>query len=104
MSLRRSQAIVFGLMVVVRLPGSVVFQPTFGHPLVYPDRIVFTTVDGKGLIGIDKGGAQKWKIRYPERVNLNRWDENTLLAQSGEQVFQIDVRQGAQSELVTMPN
>src|SRR5436309_771503 len=101
--LQRSQAIVVGLMLVVRLSSDVVFQPTFGHPLIHTDRIVFTTVDGKSLIGIDKDGTQKWKIRFPGRVNVNRWDENTLLVQSGQQVFQIDVRQGAQSKLITMP-
>ena len=97
------QAIVFGLMLVVRLPGTVVFQPTFGHPLVYSDRIVFPSVDGKSLIGIDKEGGQKWKIQFPEVISVQRWDDAHVLVQSGKDIFRIDVRQGAQSKLVTMP-
>jgi hypothetical protein len=96
-------AIVFGLVLVVRLSGTVVFQPTFGHPLIYSDRIVFPSVDGKSLIGIDKEGGQKWKIQFPEEIGVQRWDDAYVLVQSGEDVFQIDVRQGAQSKLVTMP-
>src|SRR5216684_929506 len=95
-------AIILGLMLVVRLSGTVVFQPTFGHPLIYADRIVFTSVDGKTLIAIDKEGGQKWKIQFPERISLNAWDNEFILVQSGEDVFQIDVRQGAQSKLVRM--
>ena len=97
------QAIVFGLMLVVRLSGTVVFQPTFGHPLVYSDRIVFPSVDGKSLIGIDKEGGQKWRIQFPEGISVQRWDDAYVLVQTGQQVFQIDVREGAQSKLVTMP-
>src|SRR5262249_40358543 len=83
--------------------GIVVFQPTFGHPLVYADRIIFTSIDGKSLIGIDKEGNQKWRIQFAEQISLNRWDDKLLLVQSGEQVLQVDVEQGIQSKLVTMP-
>ena len=101
--LRHLQAIMLSLLLGVRLSGTVVFQPTFGHPLICTDRIVFTSVDGKTLIGIDKEGGQKWKIQFPGRISLNAWDEEFVLVQSGEDVFQIDVRQGAQSKLVRMP-
>ena len=101
--LRYLQPIVFGLILVVRLSGTTVFQPTFGHPLVYSDRIVFSSVDGKSLIGIDKEGGQKWRIQFPERINVQRWDDTNVLVQTGQQVLQIDVREGAQSKLVTMP-
>src|SRR5258707_15295690 len=94
---------VFGLMLVVRLSGTVVFQPTFGHPLVSSHRIVFPSVDGKSLIGIDKEGGPKWRIQFPERISVQRWDDAYVLVQTGQQVFQIDVREGAQSKLVTMP-
>jgi hypothetical protein len=97
------RVIVFGLMFVARLSGTTVFQPTFGHPLVYSNRIVFSSVDGKSLIGIDKEGNQKWRIQFPERISVRRWDDAYVLAQSGQEVFQIDVREGAQSKLVTMP-
>lgn len=97
------RVVVFGLMFVVRLSGTTVFQPTFGHPLVYSNRIVFSSVDGKSLIGIDKEGNQKWRIQFPERISVQRWNDAYVLAQSGQSVFQIDVREGAQSKLVTMP-
>jgi hypothetical protein len=90
-------------MLVAQLSGTVFFQPTFGHPLVYSDRIVFSSVDGKSLIGIDKEGNQKWRLQFAESINVQRWDDASVLVQAGQQVFRIDVREGSQSELVTMP-
>src|SRR5713226_5082760 len=97
------QAIVCGLLALSHLSGAVVFQATFGHPLIYSDRIVFTSVDGKNLIGIDKKGNQRWEIHFSQRININRWNDKGLLVQSGKEVLQVDVQQGTQSKLVTMP-
>jgi hypothetical protein len=96
------QAITLGLMLAVRLSATVVVQPTFGHPLVYADRIIFTSVDGKGLIAIDKEGQQRWAIRFPEAISLNRWSDKAVLVQNGEQVFQVDIEHGIQSKMVAM--
>ncbi len=102
-TMRYWRVIVYGLFALCRLSGTVVIQPSFGQLLIYTDRIVFTSVDGKSLIGIDKDGNQKWELQFPQQIYENRWNDKFLLVQSGREVFQVDVQQGARSRLVMMP-
>jgi hypothetical protein len=34
--------------------ADVAIEPTFGHPYIFADRIIFTSVDGEQVIAIDK--------------------------------------------------
>src|SRR5713226_3030464 len=73
-------------------------EPTFGHPYVFADRIVFTSVDGKHLIGIDKQGHLRWEVAFPTRVFLQRSDDQ-LLVQSGRGVYRLNVSNGTRSQV-----
>lgn len=77
-------------------------EPTFGHPYVFADRIVFTSVDGKHLIGIDKQGHWKWEVAFTTWVLLQRSDDQ-LLVQSGRRVYRLNVSKGRRSQMLRMP-
>jgi hypothetical protein len=79
------------------------FHPSFGHPFVYLDRIVFTSVDGTHLIGIDKTGRKRWERQFPERIYPQRFNDTSLLVQSGRRVYKIGLRSGAQAVWTTLP-
>jgi hypothetical protein len=77
-------------------------EPTFGHPYVFADRIVFTSVDGTHVIGIDKQGHLQWESAFPMRVLVQRSD-NQLLVQSGRSVDRVNVADGTRSQLFWLP-
>lgn len=76
-------------------------QPSFGHPYVFADRIVFASVDGKHLIGIDKQGDLQWEVAFSARVFLLRSDDQ-LFVQSGRAVYRLNVSNGTRSEVLRM--
>ena len=82
--------------------ADVSIQPSFGHPYVFAGRIVFTSVDGKHLIGIDKQGHLQWEVAFPARAFLQRSDDQ-LLVQSGRRVYRLDVSNGTRSLVLRMP-
>jgi len=77
-------------------------EPTFGHPYVFTDRIIFTSVDGKRVIGIDKQGHLQWEVGFPSRVLLQRSDDQ-LFAQLGRDVYTLNVSDGTKSIALQMP-
>ena len=83
-SLRQILSITFlcAVVLITVTAADVRIEPTFGHPHVFADRIVFASVDGKRLIGIDKQGHLRWEVAFPARVFLQRSDDQ-LLVQSG---------------------
>lgn len=78
-------------------------EPTFGHPYIFGDRIVFTSVDGNRVFGIDKQGKLQWEARFPTRVFLQRSDDQ-LLVQSGRSVYRLNLSNGARYEVFRMPD
>jgi hypothetical protein len=103
-SLRQVLSITF-LCAVALIPvtaADVRIEPTFGHPYVFADRIVFASVDGKRLIGIDKQGHLHWEVAFPVRVFLQRSDDQ-LLVQSGADVYRLNVSNGTKSQVFRMP-
>lgn len=77
-------------------------RPTFGHPYIFADRIVFASVDGRRVIGIDKQGNVQWEVTFPTRVFLQRSDDQ-LLVQSGRAVYRLNVSKGTRSQVFRMP-
>jgi outer membrane protein assembly factor BamB len=77
-------------------------EPHFGHPYVFADRIVFASVDGTHLIGIDKQGRLQWESAFPARVSLQR-SADQLLVQSGRGVDRVNVADGTRSQLFWLP-
>ena len=103
-SLRQILSITFLCAVgLITVTAAVVrIEPTFGHPYVFADRIVFASVDGKRLIGIDKQGHLYWEVAFPVRVSLQRSDDQ-LLVQSGDEVYRLNVSNGTKSRVLRMP-
>jgi len=77
-------------------------EPMFGHPYVFTDRIVFTSVDGKRVIGIDKQGHFQWELTFPTRIFLQRSGDQ-LFVQSGRGVYRLNASNGARSQVFLMP-
>jgi hypothetical protein len=92
----------FVMVLTNAAPADVRIEPTFGHPYVFADRIVFTSVDGKHVIGIDKQGRSQWDLAFPTRVFLQRSDDQ-LLVQSGRDVYTLNVSNGTKTRLFRMP-
>ena len=78
-------------------------RPHFGHPYIFADRIVFTSVDGTHLIALDKKGRLQWELAFSGRIFEQITEDDQLFAQSNCDVYQIDVTTGQKSELRTMP-
>jgi hypothetical protein len=91
-------AVAFGSVV----PADVRVAPRFGYLYVFADRIVFTSVDSKRLIGIDKQGHLQWEVAFPMQVLLQRSDDQ-LLAQSDREVYTLNPSNGARSKVFQMP-
>ena len=102
-SLRRSVVVVFflGLLAYPAL-SDVVVKPTFGHPYIFADRIVFTSVDGTHLIAIDKKGHLQWELTFPDRIFVQHIDQ-TLTVQSEQHVYKVSLADGKKTELFVMP-
>src|SRR4051812_6260689 len=77
-------------------------QPTFGHPYIFADRIVFTSVDGTHLIAIDKKGKLQWELKFPDRIFVEHTDE-ALSVQTAKHVYKIELADGKKSEMFVMP-
>lgn len=77
--------------------ANVVIRPHFGHPLIFPERVVFSSVNGKSLIAIDKQGRLQWELSFSERIQPQRLDAASVVIQEGRSVFQIDVVSGKKS-------
>ena len=105
--MRKKHSLSFVLSIALLIPqtleADVNVQPHFGHPFIFSNRIVFASVDGTHLIGVDKQGNRRWELNFRGRVVEQRWKSDSMLVQSGRQVFQIDVERGTKSDLVTMP-
>lgn len=105
-SKRMRQIFLFTVLCVLALTNvtsaDVRIEPTFGHPYIFPDRIVFTSVDGQNLIGIDKQGHLKWELPFHRPILLQR-SADQLLVQSGSKVFRVNVSSGARSQVFQMP-
>jgi len=83
--------------------ANVVVRPCFGHPFIFPDRIVFTSVDRTRLIALDKHGGLQWEVGFSERVDPQRLDESAVVVQTGRQVLRVDVKDGKKTMLLTLP-
>jgi PQQ-like domain len=103
-SLRQVLSITFlcAVALITVTAADVRVEPTFGHPYIFADRIVFASVDGRRLIGIDKQGHLHWEVAFPVRVFLQRSDDQ-LLVQSGAEVYRLNVSNGTRSEVLRMP-
>jgi len=77
-------------------------EPSFGHPYVFGDRIVFTSVDRTHLIAIDKKGRLQWEMAFPAPIFEQRSDEE-FLVQSERHVYKVDVANGTKSQVFVMP-
>ena len=101
---REYRYLVFAALLLASLSASsdVYVKPHFGHPYIFHDRIVFTSVDGTHLIAIDKRGNLMWEIECPERILEQKADEDRFFVQCGRKVWQIDA-EGKRSDLFTMP-
>jgi hypothetical protein len=100
------QTLILTALCLVLLPGElladVTVEPRFGHPYIIGDRIIFTSVDGKRVIGIDKQGRLQWEMKFPGRVYLQRSGDQ-LLVQSGRDVFRVNIADGTKPRLFRMP-
>ncbi len=103
-SLRQILSVTFlcAVALITLTAADVRIEPTFGRPYVFADRIVFASVDGKRLIGIDKQGHLHWEVAFPVRVFLQRSDDQ-LLVQSGDEVYRLNVSSGTKSQIFRMP-
>jgi hypothetical protein len=82
--------------------ADVVVRPCFGHPFIFPDRIVFTSVDRTRLIALDKHGGLQWEVGFSERVDPQRLGESAVVVQTGRQVLRVDVKDGKKTRLLTL--
>jgi len=83
--------------------ATVIVRPHFGHPFIFPDRIIFTSVDGAHVIAIDKAGKLRWEAAFSQRVLLQRESATAVLAQCARDVFRLDVSGGQRAKIITMP-
>jgi outer membrane protein assembly factor BamB len=87
----------------VSLEASVNVRPHFGHPYIFGDRIVFTSVDGRELICIDFTGRPTWNYKFSQRITVQRAEGEKLLVQDDRKVLVIDAANGTKTVLAKMP-